>query len=241
MLLTPYGLREWLTITVVAAAAAGLTVWFSLWWALALVVVVWLALLSFFRDPPRRVPTELPNGAMLSPADGVISKIERVETHEACAGPAVVIRIFLSVLNVHVNRAPFDCEVVSVTHRPGKFLDARSEESARVNESTMIVARIVPGATGGEAGGKPGAKTSGDARTETIGVKQISGAIARRIVCPLRPGEALRRGQRFGMIKFGSTTELILPRPEQVEVLVKVGQRVTGGRTLLAVLPPPQS
>lgn len=249
MLLTPYGLREWLTITVVAAAAAGLAVWFSLWWALAVVVVVWLALLSFFRDPPRRVPTDLPKRAMLSPADGVISKIERVETHEACAGPAVVIRIFLSVLNVHVNRAPFDCEVVSVTHRPGKYLDARSEESARVNESTMIVARIATGvtggvtggATGGEAGEKAGRKASGDARTETIGVKQISGAIARRIVCPLRPGEALRRGQRFGMIKFGSTTELILPRPEQVEVLVKVGQRVTGGRTLLAVLPPPQS
>jgi phosphatidylserine decarboxylase len=148
----------------------------------------------------------------------VVSAVFRDERHEAVGGPAVVVRIFLSVLDVHVNRSPADAEVVRLEHRPGRYLDARTEASATLNESNLIVLKLVDG--------------------RPIGVKQISGAIARRIVCPLEPGARLARGERFGMIKVGSTTELILPDPDRVETLVKVGDRVVGGVTILARIAP---
>jgi phosphatidylserine decarboxylase len=216
VLLTPYGLREWLTITIACGLLAALAWWL---WPPAIVVlaIVWLALMSFFRDPIRRLPRELDPGSMLSPADGTVSAVERVDHHEATGGPAVIVRIFLSVLNVHVNRMPFDAEVVSITHKPGRYLNAQTEESARLNESNLVTLRIPSG--------------------ETIGVRQVAGMVARRIVCPLRVGDRLARGDRFGMIKFGSTAELILPRPGDVEVLVKPRDTVRGGRTILARLP----
>jgi phosphatidylserine decarboxylase len=220
MLLTPYGRREWIAITLVCALLATAAGW--LWPpALALVVLLWIALLSFFRDPLRSPPDALRDGDMLSPADGTVSAVEHVEEHRATAGDAVVVRIFLSVLNVHVNRAPCDGEVVAVEHRPGRYLNAQTEASARVNESNLIVLR------------RPGG--------ETIGVRQVAGMLARRIVCPLAVGDRLARGEKFGMIKFGSTTELILPRPGDVEVRVRPGDAVRGGRTILATLaePPP--
>lgn len=100
-------------------------------------------------------------------------------------------------------------------YREGKFLDARTEESARVNESNLLIL-----------------ETSAD----TIGVRQVSGKLARHIVCSLEPGDELHQGQRFGMIKYGSTTELILPKPEAVTVLVSTGDKVRAGITPLAVL-----
>ena len=230
MLLTLYGYREWMTITIVAFAAAACAIVFlptvaTGLWVAAAIGVVWLALLAFFRDPIRRVPRagsgpgELAPGDMLSPADGVVSAVETVDVHDATTGPAVIIRIFLSVLNVHINRAPFDGEVVALKYRRGKFLNAQTEESARVNESNLITLRI-------DSGGV----------SETIGVRQVSGMLARRIVCPLRVGDRVARGQRFGMIKFGSTTELILPRPDEVIVHVTKGDRVRGGLTKLATI-----
>ncbi|MBX3373782.1 MAG: phosphatidylserine decarboxylase family protein [Phycisphaeraceae bacterium] len=218
MLLTPYGAREWLTISAIAFALGALFIALAWWIPLAILAVLWLAVLSFFRDPFRRIPGGLAPGDMLSPADGVVSAIERVDQHRATGGPAVVVRIFLSVLNVHVNRAPFDGTVRALHHTPGKFLNAQTPESARVNEANLITMEIIGG--------------------ETIGIRQVAGMIARRIVCPLRVGDRLARGDRFGMIKFGSTTELILPRPDDVRVHVAVGQRVRGGLTLLATLPP---
>jgi len=118
------------------------------------------------------------------------------------------------VLDVHLNRSPADAVVESIHHRPGRYLDARSEESARVNESNLIRLRLDDGTP--------------------IGVRQVSGAIARRIVCPLASGDRLRRAARFGMIKFGSTTELVVPAEPGLEVLVSVGDRTTGGVTILA-------
>ncbi|MBT8486569.1 MAG: phosphatidylserine decarboxylase family protein [Phycisphaerales bacterium] len=221
MLLTPYGLREWLIISVVAGAAVAVAAWLGWWWLLGLVVAVWLALLSFFRDPWRRVPADLPPGTMLSPADGTVSAVFTVDEHEATGGPAQVIRIFLSVLNVHVNRAPYDVEVVALEHTPGQYLNAQTEESSRVNENMLITLRLPSG--------------------ELMGVRQIAGMVARRIVCPLTPGDRLERGQKFGMIKFGSTAEVILPRPADVTVNVTKGQKVRGGLTLLATLAMPAS
>ncbi len=219
MPLTRYGFRECLLITAASAAGAIMAIFFALWWLLGPIIVIWLALLAFFRDPIRSQPAELGPDDAISPADGTISAVERVDHHEATDGPAVIVRIFLSIFNVHVNRIPVDGEVVDLIYRPGEFLDARSEESARVNESNLIVMKTVHG--------------------EQIGVRQVSGAVARRIVCDLERAQRVHRGAKFGMIKFGSTTELILPRPQDVTVHVKKGDRVKGGLTVLATLPAP--
>jgi len=198
-------------------ALAVLTGWFGWWLALIPNFILWVALVSFFRNPWRRVPKELPDGMMLSPADGVISAVEFHDTHETVDGPAVVIRIFLSVLNVHINRVPCDCELDKTLYRKGKFLDARSAESAKVNESNTIFLFT---------------------RGERIGLRQVSGKIARHIVCPIQSGDTFVQGQQFGMIKYGSTTELILPRPDDVTIHVGKGDKVRAGLTQFATLAP---
>jgi phosphatidylserine decarboxylase len=224
-MLTPYGRNVWLPIVVIGVILGGACVAMQWWIALGAIIIVMLALLSFFRDPPRRVPAGLASGEMLCPADGTVSAVFDVDQHEALDHrPARVIRIFLSVLNVHVNRAPCDGEVISITPRPGRYLNAQTEESALVNESNMIVLRAAPA-------GVP----------ELIGVRQVSGMIARTIVCPLKPGDRLTRGQKFGMIKFGSTTELILPRPADVTVHVRKGDKVRAGVMIIATLKPPSA
>ncbi|MDP7005057.1 MAG: phosphatidylserine decarboxylase [Phycisphaerales bacterium] len=215
MLLTRYGWQQWVTITVLLAIPSFFAVWFNWWVTLGLLFALWLALVSFFRDPWRKIPTHLQVGMMLSPADGVVSAIEQVDEHEATVGPAVIIRIFLSVLNVHINRAPCDCTLSKAIYRKGKFLDARTEESAKVNESNQLIF---------------------DVSGETMGIRQVSGKIARNIVCPIQEGESFVQGQRFGMIKFGSTTELILPRPNDVTIHVSKGDKVRAGITRLATL-----
>ena len=222
MPLTPYGIRVWLPILLVTVVLACVFAWLGLWWVGAIIVILGLALLSFFRDPIRRVRTDLDEGVMLSPADGTVSAVLDVPSHKAVGGnPAKIIRIFLSVLNVHVNRSPYDAEVISLEHTPGKFLNAQTEESANVNECNLITMKI-------KLGG----------REELIGVRQVSGMLARAIVCPLKAGQRLKRGEKFGMIKFGSTTELILPRPSDVTVHVKKGDKVRGGLTVIATLKP---
>ena len=186
------------------------------WWVvLGILVLLWLALVSFFRDPWRKIPSGLPKGTMLSPADGVVSAIEYADDHEATGSPSVIIRIFLSVLNVHINRAPCDCRLKSSIYREGKFLDARTEQSAKINESNLLIL---------------------DTGADTIGVRQVSGKLARHIVCQLEVGDELRQGERFGMIKYGSTTELILPRPDEVTVQVSKGDKVRAGITQIATL-----
>ena len=218
MALSLYGLKEWLLATIIAAVVIAVSITIGWWWIGIVFGVLWLAVIWFFRDPLGRTPqTDHPRD-LVSPADGHISAIERVEDHPATDGPAVIVRIFLSVLDVHVNRAPCDATVDDLIYKPGKYLDARSEESARVNESNLIIMTTDQGTR--------------------IGVRQVSGAIARRIVCPLKRGDRLQRAQRFGMIKFGSTTELILPDagPDQPQIHVKKGDRVRGAITILASL-----
>ena len=218
MMLTPHGIREWLGLTIIIAAVAiPLGLFINWWWTIPF-ILLWLAVLSFFRDPIRSLPRNLKPGDMLSPGDGTVSAVLHVDNHEAVNGPAVIVRIFLSLLNVHVNRSPCDGEVVALRYQKGAFHDARSEESARENENNLII-MIKPD-------------------NEAIGVRQVSGKVARRIVCPLHAGDRLARGQKFGMIKFGSTAELILPRPNDVTVHVKKGDKVKAGLTILATLPP---
>ena len=159
----------------------------------------------FFRDPPRGVPTDA--GLILSPADGKIAEITRLDRNEVTGGPAVRIGIFLSIFNVHINRAPMESRVIELRYCPGEFLNALRPESAWRNENTWI---------GLEEESPPHRR---------LVVRQISGQYARRIVCNLRPGEVVARGHKFGMIKLGSRTELILPDSEDLTIEVKVGQK----------------
>jgi phosphatidylserine decarboxylase len=218
MTLSPYGLREWLGATVLCAVLVTVAFAIGAWWITPLILLVWIALLLFFRDPLWRRPDSDLEEDLVCPADGHVSAIEHLDDHEAIGGPAVVVRIFLSVLDVHINRAPCSGTVRELRYRPGQHLDARSEESARVNESNLII-------------------MTRDDETP-IGIRQVSGAIARRIVCPLKPGDRLTRAARFGMIKFGSTTELIVPDrgPEQTIVHVAKGDRVRGAIDILVTL-----
>jgi phosphatidylserine decarboxylase len=186
--------------------------WIWGWWLIWIpALLALIAILGFFRDPPRRGP-EIP-GALWSPADGRVSAI--TDNIDPARGPVPgkCIRIFLSVLNVHVNRAPCDGTIERIHYVRGKFLDARLEESSQVNESNWMHLN------------------SGRHR---VTVRQIAGRIARRIVCRVQPGQKVFRGQRIGLIRFGSTTEVYLPA--DAEIKVAVGESVRGAETVLAIL-----
>jgi phosphatidylserine decarboxylase len=184
-------------------------------WYLAPLPGALLCLIAyFFRDPLRRVPPDL--GALVAPADGKVVEIARLEHDEFVGGPAVRIGIFLSIFNVHLNRAPAEARVIALRYSPGGFLNALNPQSALKNENTWI---------GFEEETPPHRR---------LVVRQISGAIARRIVCDLRPGEVLARGQKIGMIKFGSRTELIIPETDDLKIEVAVGQRILAGTTIMA-------
>ena len=166
--------------------------------------VLTVAVACFFRDPERAIPQI--DGAVVSPADGRVHEIETEHGRRR-------ISIFLSVTDVHVNRAPYAGKVTEVTYKPGRFVPAYRAEASRENESNSVTI------------GSPDA---------TIDVKQIAGVLARRIVCRVRPGEVLKKGQRYGLIRFGSRTDLILPA--DCDVVVQVGDKVRGAETILAYL-----
>ncbi len=179
--------------------------------AILLVVLVWV--LSFFRDPERAVPQD--RNLLLAPADGKVTDIEAVEEEEFIGGKAIRIGIFLNIFDVHINRAPCSVRVEKITYRKGKYRNAMNPESGRVNESNdLYLLRTEP----------PGDK---------LIVRQISGAIARRIVCRVKAGEELAGGERFGMIKFGSRTELYVPAREGLKCLVRTGDKVRAGLTAM--------
>lgn len=170
--------------------------------------------LYFFRDPLRQVPKDLKSGDVLSPADGKVMMIEEVQENEFIKGPAKVIGIFLSPLNVHVNRVPISGQVRFYQYIKGEFIAAYDHASADKNERTVI--------------GIEGERFK-------VLFKQITGFVARRIVCELRVGDKVKIGEKFGMIKFGSRTDVILP--VNANIKVSVNQKVTGGITLLAEVP----
>ncbi len=225
MTLTRYGIREWGVALLGALVLSALFGWLAtkfwapLWVALGILVwVCWVALAAFFRNPRRKIP----DGAelILSPADGVVRDIEVVDfTQEPFTGKALRIGIFLSVLNVHLNRASADWQTTSKQYRAGRYLDARDPQCAKENEA-MTLAGVAHAGT----------------YSFPMGIRQISGAIARRIVCPVEPGRTLKRGQAYGMIKFGSRTELYLPVTTDIEVKVKVGDKAVAGETVMATV-----
>ena len=184
-------------------------------WYLAFVPGILLCLvIYFFRDPPRKIPAG--QGVIVSPADGKITEITDLDHDDFIAGPAVRISIFLSIFNVHLNRAPVAARVIALRYSPGRFISATRPESGTTNENTWIAL---------EEDSPPHRRLT---------VRQISGAIARRIVCDLRPGDTLAAGQKFGMIKFGSRTELVLPKTQDLKLEISVGDRVKAGVTPLA-------
>ena len=186
-------------------------------WGVVLIELVLLAvllwILSFFRDPQRQSP----DGAniLLSPADGVVSDIATVDEQTFVGGKALRIGIFLNIFNVHINRMPCAVRVESVTYRKGRFINAMNADSGRVNESNDI------------------GLTRLEEPADKLLLRQVSGAIARRIVCQARVGEEFGSGEKFGMIKFGSRTELYLPIRGEATCRVKVGDKVKAGLTVL--------
>lgn len=177
--------------------------------------VIAILIAWFFRNPRRVIPSG--PGVVVSPADGKIVDIEDIPHDEFIGGPARKIGIFLSIFNVHINRAPVAGRVIGLKYRPGKYLNALRPESARENEQLAVLIE------------EP------DAPYRGMVIRQITGAIARRIVCWLKPGDTLGRGDQFGMIKLGSRTELILPMENGLQIRVKHGDKVKAGTSILAV------
>jgi phosphatidylserine decarboxylase len=215
---TRHGFREMLIGSLVLIAIGTVTGWASGIWILGLLVVpVLIWLFAFFRDPERAVPVD--QHVMVSPADGTVSDITEIENDELLGGPCVRVGIFLSVFNVHVNRSPCDGRVLTNIHKKGKFINAMSHAQASEENESRTIVLAEPG------GSRPIAV-----------VKLIVGMIARRIIFSGREGELLTRGQRIGMIKFGSRTELYIPKWLAPTVKVQVGQTVRGAADIIAVL-----
>lgn len=171
-----------------------------------LAIVVW-----FFRDPNRTGPDD-PN-TLLSPADGTVADIEELEVPDFIGGKALRIGIFLSPLNVHVNRVPCEGTARFIKFKSGEFLPAYDPKAPERNESASL-----------------GLVSSNGRKTM---IKQITGLLARRIVCEVQDGDTFARGQRYGMIKFGSRTELYVPLTDKPVSAVKIGDTVKGGQTVL--------
>lgn len=185
---------------------------YSMYWAL-IPLALTLFMVYFFRDPERIVP---PASGYISPADGRVLLVEEpVDDMVFLNRNVKMLSIFMSPLNVHINRAPCSGTVKLVKHKPGSFKAAYHKEAPWKNESTSMVLACDSG--------------------EELLVRQVAGALARRTVCRVKPGDRLERGERYGMIKFSSRVDMYLPL--EAEVLVEVGQMVRAGETIIARMP----
>ncbi|MBI3591923.1 MAG: phosphatidylserine decarboxylase family protein [Nitrospirae bacterium] len=191
-------------ITIVAFIAGG--TWIAL---LPFILTGFMA--YFFRDPERKIPEG--DNIFVSPADGRVIQIHNVMEDKYLKNSAIEISIFMSPLNVHVNRAPCDGTVESVVRAPGKFLSAFKPEASFRNEN---IAMLLKG------------------KHSSILVRQVAGAVARRAVCRVKPGDALKKGQRYGIIKFSSRLDVYIP--ENTDIKVKLGDKVKAGETIIGSL-----
>lgn len=212
MRLAPEGIPQMIASTVVLGAGAVLL---GLWYVPAAIpaVIVWAWSITFFRDPQRQARFE--PGVLCAPADGRVTDVTRLDRYEPIDGPAVRIGIFLTLFDVHINRWPCAGTVRSIDYRKGKFLAAMNPRAGEQNESATIV--LDPDE------GMPG----------PVVVRQVAGIAARRIVCHARVGDDCSIGGRFGLIKFGSRTELIVPEKPETQLLVQVGDKIRAGLTPL--------
>ncbi len=194
-------------LALAGVAASFVSVWLSL-----IFLALFLFTVAFFRDPDRSVPQNA--NLIVAPADGMIRDIIELNEDEVLKTKTQRVGIFLSIFDVHTNRAPIDGRIVYRQHHEGLCLDARHQDCPQKNEAMTWAFENPRG---------------------TIVVRQLTGAIARRIVAWSNVGDELKKGERFGMIRFGSRTELYLPL--EAEVLVKKGDHVSGGSTVMARLP----
>lgn len=227
MKLTSYGLKEWLGGGILALILIAICFCIVFYWKkpaigysmAGFVVLVYFCLAAFFRDPYRSIPKE--ENVLVSPADGVVKDIELIKEsseNEFFKNQGVVrVGIFLSVLDVHINRAPCELVVEEKNYRKGKYHDARSVLASKENEAMTISCQ---------------AEVCG--QKFPLMIRQISGAIAKRIVCDVNEGTKLTKGEKFGMIKFGSRTELFIPAEQWMIPSVKVGDKVYAGKTIVA-------
>ncbi len=198
----------------IGAAAFATVVLALLGWKLPALLMLLAAagICGFFRDPDRVVPEA--EGCVVSPADGKIIVCEKVAASDYYAGECLKISIFMSVFNVHVNRMIHDGRVADVAYHPGKFFSANLDKASRDNEHNALMVDTPSG--------------------QRLVIVQIAGLIARRIICGARPGDDIGRGQRFGMICFGSRLDVYLPPDSRIEV--KIGQKVQAGTSILGFL-----
>ncbi len=172
-----------------------------------------LFVIYFFRDPERRIPTE--EKAILSPADGKVIRVESCREERFLQGSAIKISVFMSLFSVHVNRIPLTGTIAQSSYFPGKFFSADLDKASAANEQNALLIETPEGA-----------------RILTV---QIAGLIARRIVCWVGKGDRVVRGQRFGLIRFGSRLDIYLPQGTRVQA--QPGQKAYGGQTILGYLP----
>ena len=201
-------------LVVTLAFLWGATRWNSFWLFGASAVFALLTVFTtfFFRDPPRTVPAG--SNILVAPADGKIVDIDTLANHPFIGGEALKISIFLSVFDVHINRTPAAGTIDFVNYNPGKFLAAYEDKASEVNEQTEIGMTARNG--------------------HKLVYKQIAGLIARRIVCRLTPNDSVAAGEKFGMIKFGSRTDLIVPSDSRLEI--KLGDQVYAGESVIGYL-----
>ena len=201
--------REGFPLISIAAVLTLLALAANWWFVAAVFGAVTIALAGFFRDPERVISAG--EGLVVAPADGRIVSIASGEGESLPVQSRTRISIFLSPLDVHINRIPVAGRIEEISYRAGKFLAAYKEEASRQNEQNVLVIA--------------------DAQGRKLGVVQIAGVLARRIVCRVKPGDNMKRGERFGLIMFGSRTDLYLPQGCRVEVTE--GQRVKVGTTIV--------
>jgi phosphatidylserine decarboxylase len=186
------------------------------------IMVVYFLIAQPFWPPKCRCPITMARTIvqdatlLLSPADGTIAAVETLDSYPGFDGPVLRIEIFLNIFNVHINRTPCAAKIGTVTYKPGKFVDARRADCSKVNEANEIEMFRT------------------DAPQDRMLVRQISGAIARRIVCEAKTDQTFAGGEKFGMIKFGSCTELYAPTRDNLKCKIAVGDKVKAGLTILA-------
>ena len=188
-------------ITIIALLTGGI-------WVTAIPFILTLFMAFFFRDPERTTPEG--DNIFVSPADGRVIQIQNIVEENYLESSAIEISIFMSPLNVHVNRAPCDGTVEAVVHTPGKFLSAFKPEASLKNENIAMLLK---------------------SDYYRVLVRQVAGAVARRAVCRAKPGDVLKKGERYGVIKFSSRLDIYLP--EKTEIKVKLGDKVKAGETIL--------
>jgi len=208
--LSPHGARELVIGSLLLGSACGLALWL-LPAAVVAPAALWALLVAFFRDPERQPPEG--DHLVLAPADGRVTDLETVVEEDFLGGEAVRVGIFMSLFDMHVNRAPVSGKVVFRDHRPGRFHNAMLPAASRENECLLL-----------------GVEREDGSR---VLVKQVAGFVARRIVCVPEVGDYVRRGERFGMVKFGSRLEVYVPTSLGFRASVRVGERVRAGESVV--------